>query len=71
MSPVAAAAATQQPHVLRAWDVARRVGVCRNTLYNWIADGTFPASHKIGKRAVGWNSAEIDAWLASRFGGGQ
>ena len=51
--------------VIRMPEVLRRVGVSRATVYRWIANGAgFPRPVKLGVRAVGWRSDEIEAWLA-------
>lgn len=50
--------------VLRLPQVRARVGLSRSSLYARIAAGEFPKSIALGKRAVGWVEADIDAWLA-------
>ena len=52
--------------VLRRKQVEARVGLRRSSLYQRIAEGTFPAPIKLGGRAVGWIEAEITQWLAHR-----
>ncbi len=47
--------------------VQQRVGLARSTLYGLIREGQFPAPVKIGARAVAWNSADIDAWIAGKL----
>jgi prophage regulatory protein len=39
----------------------------RVSIYNDMKAGTFPASRKIGARADGWDSEEIEAWIASKL----
>lgn len=46
--------------------VLARTGLSRSTVYALVAGGTFPSPVKLSIRAVGWRSAEVDAWLASR-----
>ena len=43
-------------------------GLSRSTLYSEISKGAFPKPVPLTDdgRAVGWSSAEIDAWVASR-----
>lgn len=43
-------------------------GLSRSTLYSEISKGAFPKPVPLTDdgRAVGWLSAEIDAWLAAR-----
>jgi prophage regulatory protein len=52
--------------ILRRKQVEARVGLSRSTIYQRIADGTFPNSVNLGGRAVGWLESEIDNWLAQR-----
>ena len=49
--------------VLRLPEVVRRTGLSRSTLYNKIADGTFPRALHLGDRSVGWLESEIDEWV--------
>lgn len=46
--------------------VKARTGLSRSTIYKLLADGKFPTHIKLGERAVGWRSSDIDAWIASR-----
>lgn len=57
--------------ILRRPDVEDRIGLSRSTLYVMMSAGTFPKPIRIGKRAVGWPEASIDAWLAERAAAGQ
>ena len=41
-------------------------GLCRSSIYEGVAAGTFPAPVKIGLRAVGWRSADLTNWLETR-----
>jgi prophage regulatory protein len=52
--------------ILRRKQVEARVGLRRSTLYQRIADGSFPAPVRLGGRAVGWIEAEITEWLTNR-----
>jgi len=47
--------------------VLKRCGFSNSTLYELISAGEFPRPVRIGARAVGWVSAEVDAWLAARI----
>ena len=44
-------------------------GLSRSTIYEQIANGTFPKPVKIGKRAVGWLNSDLAAWLDSKIEG--
>jgi prophage regulatory protein len=58
---------TQQPlSILRRKAVEARCGLSRSTLYDYIRAGRFPAPVRVGSRAVGWISFEVDAWLAAQ-----
>ena len=41
-------------------------GLCRSSIYEGVAAGTFPAPVKIGVRAVGWRESDLMAWVQSR-----
>ena len=58
---------TYPPRILRLPDVMKRVGLCRASIYNHMADGSFPLSLSLGARAVGWLEHEIDTWLMMRM----
>lgn len=56
--------------ILRLKQVEARVGLKRSTLYQRVADGTFPAPVALGgggSRAVGWIESEVDQWLRDRI----
>ncbi|MEL0436647.1 helix-turn-helix transcriptional regulator [Phycobacter sp. K97] len=47
--------------------VMAAVGMGRSWIYQSVSDGSFPPPFKIGKRAVGWRRADVQAWLKSRL----
>ena len=53
--------------VERLPSVKARTGLSRSTIYRRIALGNFPRQVKLGERASGWNTAEIDAWITDRI----
>ena len=53
--------------ILRRKQVVDRRGMCLSSIYNFIADGTFPKPIPLGERSVGWLEHEIDEWLQSRI----
>ena len=55
------------PTIIRRKQVECRVGLKRSTLYQRIAEGTFPAPVALGARAVGWIESEVDQWLRDRI----
>jgi prophage regulatory protein len=52
--------------ILRLMGVLDTVCVSKSTIYQWVADGKFPAPVRLGPRSVGWRQSEVDAWLESR-----
>lgn len=52
--------------LLRPRSAARKLDVSRATFYRFSKLPDFPAAVKIGPRAVGWLSHELDAWIESR-----
>ena len=57
----------QVRYLLRIKEVQARTGLSRSSLYAAIAAGRFPAPTKIGERSVAWDSAAVDAWIASKI----
>ncbi|OJB36087.1 AlpA family transcriptional regulator [Burkholderia ubonensis] len=49
--------------ILRLRDVLDVVGVRKSTLYSWIKDGQFVAPVRLGPRAVGWKSDQVQAFV--------
>lgn len=47
---------------LRCAAVCKTTGLPKSTLYAKIAEGLFPKPIKLGKRAVGWLSTDVDDW---------
>ena len=54
--------------ILRRWEVEARIGFKRSQIYKLMNEGKFPKAKPLGIRAVGWDSAEIDQWIAERLG---
>jgi prophage regulatory protein len=52
---------------LRMKDLPLKTGYQPSTIYGLIAEGKFPAPHKLvpGGRAAGWLESTIDAWIKS------
>ena len=53
--------------ILRLPEVRARVGICRASIYQHMAQGSFPRPVALGLRARGWLEHEIDAWLTVRI----
>ncbi|MDR1848828.1 MAG: AlpA family transcriptional regulator [Zoogloeaceae bacterium] len=56
----------ETPVILRLPQVKAKTGLSRSTIYQSIADGKFPEPIKLGERAVGWLSHEVESWLCDR-----
>jgi prophage regulatory protein len=64
------------PTILRRKQVEARIGLSRSTIYARLRQNpkrpgdfapTFPKPVSIGKKAIGWIEAEIDAWLFAQI----
>lgn len=67
--PLQAVVLDTEHRILRRPDVERKTGFKRAHLYALIAQGKFPKPIKLGVRAVGWDSLEIERWLIERISG--
>ena len=54
--------------ILRRAEVEARTGFKRAHIYNLMKEGKFPKAKRLGVRAVGWDSEEIEQWIADRLG---
>jgi prophage regulatory protein len=48
--------------LLRLPDVSKMVGLRRSAIYQYVAEGRFPAPIRIGIRSVRWRMADVLAW---------
>lgn len=55
-----------QRRIYRLRHVMEATGFGRAWIYQLMADGKFPKAIRIGKRAVGWDGALVDQWVADR-----
>ncbi|MEH6348871.1 AlpA family transcriptional regulator [Pseudomonas sp. 3JA] len=54
-------------HIMRREEVERKTGFKRAHIYNLMKEGQFPQAKRIGLRAVGWDSLEIEQWITERL----
>ena len=54
-------------HIMRRDEVERKTGFKRAHIYNLMKEGKFPQAKRIGLRAVGWDSLEIEQWINERL----
>ena len=69
-SSVSLADSPQPPaerHIMRRDEVERKTGFKRAHIYNLMKEGKFPHAKRIGLRAVGWDSLEIEWWISERL----
>lgn len=53
--------------ILRRAEVEARTGFKRAHIYHLMNAGKFPKAMRLGVRAVGWDSVEIDQWISERL----
>ena len=52
--------------ILRLEEVEAKSGFKRALIYNLMKKRQFPQALRLGVRAVGWDSIEIDQWIDER-----
>ena len=52
--------------LLRRPEVEKLTGLSRSSIYALMDRGEFPRPRRIGQRAVAWDEATLERWLASR-----
>lgn len=50
--------------LIRLAEVVTMLGISRSSIYNYVAEGSFPAPVKVGERSVRWKLADVLAWRA-------
>jgi len=53
--------------ILRRPEVEKKVGLKRAQIYQLMREAKFPKAVRLGVRAVGWYSVEIDDWITERL----
>jgi len=53
--------------ILRRVEVEAKTGLKRAQIYNLMKQGTFPKAVRLGLRAVGWDSLEVEAWVDQKL----
>ena len=52
--------------LLRRPEVEKLTGLSRSSIYALMDRGEFPRPRRIGRRAVAWDEAALERWLATR-----
>lgn len=60
---------TQPRRILRLPQVMAATGFGRSSIYKFMSEGDFPKARRIGPRAVGWDSLEVQEWITRRLDG--
>lgn len=63
------AAITHPRRIMRLPEVMQATGFGRAHIYNLMGEGRFPKAVKLGPRAVGWSSEQVQAWIDARLDG--
>ncbi|MEQ6701313.1 AlpA family transcriptional regulator [Pseudomonas aeruginosa] len=58
-------------HIMRRDEAEQKTGFKRSHIYNLMKAGQFPQCRRIGTRAVGWDSLEIEQWVQDRLSTGE
>jgi prophage regulatory protein len=53
--------------ILRLDEVEAKSGFKRAHIYSLMKKGDFPQALRLGVRAVGWDSTEVDHWISERL----
>ena len=67
MSSQTTATAPAEHRILRRAEVEAKTGFKRAHIYCLMKEGKFPKALRLGVRAVGWDSVEIEQWIADRL----
>jgi prophage regulatory protein len=62
-----ASAAPTEHRILRRAEVEAKTGFKRAHIYSLVKEGKFPKPLRLGVRAVGWDSVEVDQWITDRL----
>lgn len=60
----------QTERLMRMPEAEQTVGLKRSTIYRLLAAGDFPPQVKLGARAVGFSSTQVQQWIADRMNAG-
>lgn len=58
---------SSERRILRLDEVEAKSGFKRAHIYSLMKKGEFPKALRLGVRAVGWDSVELDHWISERL----
>ncbi|MBO2694661.1 helix-turn-helix transcriptional regulator [Shewanella algae] len=53
--------------LIRLKRVSELTGLGRSSIYNYMTEGRFPKSVKLGPRLVAWVEDEVEDWIVARI----
>ncbi|MDR6579771.1 prophage regulatory protein [Pseudomonas extremaustralis] len=53
--------------IMRLAETEQMSGFRRSHIYALMKEGMFPQAKRIGRRAVGWDSLEVEQWISERL----
>ena len=53
--------------LLKLFQVAEQLNVCKSQVYNLVKQGYLPKPIKIGRRGSAWLQSDIDSWFKSKI----
>ncbi|WP_417883681.1 helix-turn-helix transcriptional regulator [Vibrio rumoiensis] len=56
-----------QTRIIRLPQVVSITGLSKSSIYNFIAEGSFPKPIPLGSRSKGFIESEVTAWIESRI----
>ena len=66
-SQTTAPALAPEHRIMRRAEVEAKTGFKRAHIYSLMKKGEFPQALRLGVRAVGWDSIEVDLWISERL----
>lgn len=57
----------QTARYLSDQEIARRFGICRTSVWRWLAKSQLPAPVRLGPNTTRWRLADIEAFEAQRL----
>lgn len=54
-------------YIMRLPQVEAVTGYRRSSIYKFMTEGSFPQCYPLGRRAVGWDSVEVENWIHSKL----
>lgn len=66
-SQTTAPALAPEHRIMRRAEVEAKTGFKRAHIYSLMKKGEFPQALRLGVRAVGWDSIEVDLWISERI----